>query len=98
MDSTINELEKKLKLKIGRYAVCNEPGVSDAVWKDFIKTYRLSPQCVHVMMSTDQKIRTFYNAYSTPQFFLINKQNKIIEKNISPTSLRRIGPMLLKQE
>jgi len=98
MDSTVNELEKKLKLKIGRYAVCNEPGVSDAVWKDFIKTYRLSPQCAHVMMSTDQKIRTFYNAYSTPQFFLINKQNKIIEKNISPTSLRRLGPMLLKQE
>lgn len=97
MDSTISDMEKRYNVKIGRYAVCNESGVSDIVWKNFIYSNHLTTKFVHVMMSTDQKIRTFYDAYSTPQFFLIDKNHKLVAKKISAVSLRRMGKALMIQ-
>jgi hypothetical protein len=90
MDSSIHLLAQQLNKRIGVYAICNTPEISDVEWKKFIDDYQLKNQYTHVKMSSNSKIRNAYDAYSNPVFFLIDGQSKMIAKKISPSTLRRI--------
>jgi len=90
MDSSIHLLAQQLNKRIGVYAICNTPEISDVEWKKFIYDYQLKNQYTHVKMSSNSKIRNTYDAYSNPVFFLIDGQSKMIAKKISPSTLRRI--------
>jgi hypothetical protein len=90
MDSSIHLLAQQLNKRIGVYAICNTPEISDAEWKKFIYDYQFINQYTHVKMSSNSKIRNAYDAYSNPIFFLIDGQSKMIAKKISPSTLRRI--------
>jgi len=90
MDSSIHLLAQQLNKRIGVYAICNTPEISDVEWKKFIDDYQLKNQYTHVKMSSNSKIRNAYDAYSNPLFFLIDGQSKMIAKKISPSTFRRI--------
>ena len=90
MDSSIHLLAKQLNKRIGVYAICNTPEISNIEWKKFIYDYQLINQYTHVKMSSNSLIRNAYDAYSNPVFFLIDGQSKMIAKKISPSTLRRI--------
>ena len=90
MDSVINLLAQQLNKRIGVYAICNTPEISNIEWKRFIKDYRLVNQYTHVKMAANSLVRNAYDAYSNPVFFLIDQQAKMVAKKISPSTLRRI--------
>ncbi len=90
MDSVINLLAQQLNKRIGVYAICNTPEISNAEWKKFIDDHRLTNLYTHVKMSSNSSVRKTYDAYSNPIFFLIDRQAKMIAKKISPSTLRRI--------
>jgi hypothetical protein len=90
MDSMVSLLERKLKRKIGIYAICNTSETADLDWKRFIAEHRLTHQYTHVKIGANISIRNAYDAYSNPVFFLIDRQATMIAKKISPTTLRSI--------
>ncbi len=90
MDSVIHLLAQQLNKRIGVYAICNTPDISNNEWKKFIYDYQLINQYTHVKMSSNSSVRKAYDAYSNPIFFLIDREAKMIAKKISPSTLRRI--------
>jgi hypothetical protein len=93
MDSTIKVLEKELLIKIGKYAVCNEPNIGKAVWKEFILSNKLDYQYTHVIMSGNNEnleLRKAYDAFTNPLFYLLDKDGILIAKKLSTNTLRKI--------
>jgi thiol-disulfide isomerase/thioredoxin len=89
IDSTITVISRIMNLKIGRFAVCNEPGVSRTVWLDFISKYRINTNVLHVDLPANSPLRSTYDAFSNPTFYLLNRKGEIVAKKISPTTLRK---------
>lgn len=89
MDSTIKQLEKTYQLKIGRYAICNEPGLPKTEWTNFTKKYKLTEKFTHVNLPENNEIRTTYDALSNPTFYLINRFGLLEDKKISPLTLKK---------
>jgi hypothetical protein len=89
MDSTIKQLEKTYRLKIGRYAICNEPGLPKTEWTNFTKKYKLTEKFTHVNLPDNNEIRTTYDAISNPTFYLINRFGLLEDKKISPLTLKK---------
>jgi len=90
MDSVLNFIQAKYNIKIGRYAVCNEPNLPLTVWKDFIKTYRLTNNYVHVNLGANLPLRKSYDAFTNPIFYLIDKNGILIGKKLSPQTVRNM--------
>ncbi len=90
MDSTINLLEKRYNIRIGRYAICNETGIPASTWKQFITEHKLTNRYVHVQITEGHPARLDYNAYANPTSFLIGKNGKMLARKIGPVSLRNI--------
>jgi len=93
MDSTIKVLEKELLIKIGKYAVCNEPNIDKTVWKEFILNNQLDYQYTHVIMSGNNEnleLRKAYDAFTNPLFYLLDKDGILIAKKLSTNTLRKI--------
>jgi hypothetical protein len=93
MDSTIKVLEKELLIKIGKYAICNEPNIDKTVWKEFILNNQLDYQYTHVIMSGNNEnleLRKAYDAFTNPLFYLLDKDGILIAKKLSTNTLRKI--------
>ena len=90
MDSTLNLLYAKYNIKIGRYAVCNEPNMPLPVWKDFINKYSLTNNYVHVNLGANVEIRKSYDAFTNPIFYLIDNKGILMGKKLSPLTLRNM--------
>jgi hypothetical protein len=90
MDSVLNLLDAKYNIKIGRYAVCNEPSMPLPVWQDFIKTYNLSTNYVHVNLGTNLPLRKSYDAFTNPIFYLIDNNKILMGKKVSPQTVRNM--------
>ena len=90
MDSVLNFLLAKYNIKIGRYAVCNEPSMPLPVWQDFIKTYNLSTNYVHVNLGTNLPLRKSYDAFTNPIFYLIDNNKILMGKKVSPQTVRNM--------
>jgi thiol-disulfide isomerase/thioredoxin len=97
MDSIATVISQVMNLKIGRFAVCNEPEVTPAIWKDFIHRYQVTTNVVHVELPENAPQRSFYDAFSNPTFYLLNRKREIVAKKISPTSLRKYFAELQKE-
>lgn len=89
MDSTIKVIEQRFKLTIGRYYIMNVPGLPLDKWKQFISTYKITSNALHIRIPNEGNIRTLFDAYSNPVFHLINQKSEMKAKNISPISIRR---------
>jgi thiol-disulfide isomerase/thioredoxin len=89
IDSIASVIERIKNLKIGRFAVCNEPGISRSVWLDFITKYRVNTNALHVDLPANSPIRSTYDAFSNPTFYLLNRKGEIVAKKISPTTMRK---------
>jgi len=89
MDSTLKIMEKRFDLKVGRYYIMNAPGLPTFKWKDFISTYKLHSNALHVIIPEEGNIRALFDAYSNPVFHLINQKTELKAKNVSPLSIRR---------
>ena len=90
MDSTLNLLYAKYNIKIGRYAVCNEPNLPASIWKEFINTYKLSNNYMHVNLGANVEIRKSYDAFTNPIFYLIDNKGILMGKKLSPLTLRNM--------
>ena len=93
MDSVIKVLERELLIKIGKYAVCNEPNIEKEVWKDFILTHQLTDEYAHVIMSGNDEnlaLRKAYDAFTNPLFYLVDKDGILLAKKLSTNTLRKI--------
>ena len=90
MDSTINLLEKRYNIRIGRYAICNETGIPVTTWKKFITEHKLTNNYVHVQITDDHPARADYNAYANPTSFLIGKNGEMLARKLGPVSLKNI--------
>jgi hypothetical protein len=90
MDSVLNFLLAKYNIKIGRYAVCNEPNMPLPVWQDFIKTYKLSTNYVHVNLGANLPLRKSYDAFTNPIFYLIDNKGILMGKKVSPQTVRNM--------
>jgi hypothetical protein len=60
------------------------------VWKDFINTYRLTNNYVHVNLGTNVEIRKSYDAFTNPIFYLIDKNGILMGKKVSPQTVRNM--------
>ena len=89
VEKVLKMAESVLQLKIGRFAVCNEPGVPDAIWKEFISKYNLTENYAHVTMPGIAKERLVYDALSNPVFYLLDKQGNIVGKKMGAATIRR---------
>jgi thiol-disulfide isomerase/thioredoxin len=98
MDSTIKVMEKKYDITIGKFAICNEPGIPNAVWKNFILKNKLNHEYVHVQLPDGHISRNDYGAYSNPISFLIDKDAKMLGRKISPISFKNILNTILADQ
>jgi hypothetical protein len=89
MDSIIQVLEQQLLVKIGKYAICNEPKIAKADWGNFIKTNHLTNNYVHVNLGLNMDIRKSYDAFSNPLFFLIDRDAILLAKKLGVNTLRK---------
>jgi hypothetical protein len=89
MDSTIKQLEKTFRLKIGRYAICNESGLPKKEWINFTQKYKMTEKYTHVNLFDNNEIRSTYDAFGNPTFYLINRFGLLEDKKISPLTLRK---------
>ena len=97
MDSTMKLIESRLNLSLGRFYVCNEPGVLKSTWRNFISDYKITSNAIHVELPNISDIRTQYDAFSNPVFFLLNREGEIVARRISPTTLRKYFAEIQKQ-
>jgi|694.fasta_scaffold36502_1 hypothetical protein len=88
MDSTVSVLEKKYNISIGKYAICNESGIPESLWKKFIIENKLTYNYLHVQLLEESTVRSDYDAYSNPMSFLITRNGVMLARKISPLSLR----------
>ena len=96
IDSTASVIERIMQVKIGRFAVCNEPGVPKRTWTDFISRYKLTNNAIHVDLPANSPIRSTYDAFSNPTFYLINRRAEVVVKKTSPLTLRKYFASLQK--
>ena len=96
IDSTAAVIERIMNIKIGRFAVCNEPGVPKRTWTDFISRYKLTKNAIHVDLSANSTIRSTYDAFANPTFYLINRKAEVVVKKTSPLTLRKYFASLQK--
>jgi len=89
VEKVLKMAESVLQMKIGRYAVCNEPGVPDATWKEFITQYNLIENYAHVTMPGVAKERLVYDALSNPVFYLLDKQGNIVGKKMGAATIKK---------
>jgi hypothetical protein len=89
MDSIASQIERIKNITIGRFAICNEPEVSRAIWVDFIKQYLVHSNTLHVEFPENAPQRAAYDAFSNPTTYLINRKGEIVAKKISPSSLKK---------
>ena len=89
IDSTASVIERIMQVKIGRFAVCNEPGVPKRTWTDFISRYKVTNNAIHVDLPANSPIRSTYDAFSNPTFYLINRKAEVVIKKISALTLRK---------
>jgi thiol-disulfide isomerase/thioredoxin len=89
VEKVLKMAESVLQLKIGRYAVCNEPGVPDATWKEFIDKYGLKENYAHVTMPGITQERLIYDALSNPVFYLLDKQGNIVGKKLGAVTIKK---------
>jgi len=97
IDSTAAVIERIMNIKIGRFAVCNEPGVPKRTWTDFISRYKLTKNAIHVDLPANSPIRSTYDAFSNPTFYLINRKAEVVVKKTSPLTLRKYFATLPKK-
>jgi len=97
IDSTAAVIERIMNIKIGRFAVCNEPGVPKRTWTDFISRYKLTKNAIHVDLPANSPIRSTYVAFSNPTFYLINRKAEVVVKKTSPLTLRKYFATLPKK-
>jgi len=90
MDSTINLLENTYNIKVGRYAVCNEPSLPVSIWKDFIVKYNLSKNYINVNLGNNMDLRKSYDASTNPIFYLVNNKGILLGKKLSPQTVRNL--------
>jgi thiol-disulfide isomerase/thioredoxin len=90
MDSVLNILNTKYNIKIGRFAVCNEPSLPSTVWKDFINAHKLNNNYLHVNIGSNNEIRKIYDAYTNPIFYLIDNKGILMGKKVSPQTVRNM--------
>ena len=90
MDSTINLLENTYNIKVGRYAVCNEPSLPVSIWKDFIVKYNLSKNYINVNLGNNMDLRKSYDAFTNPIFYLVNNKGILLGKKLSPQTVRNL--------
>jgi len=90
MDSTINLLENTYNIKVGRYAVCNEPNLPANIWKDFILTYKLNKNYINVNLGNNMDLRKSYDAFTNPLFYLVNNKGVLLGKKLSPQTVRNL--------
>ena len=90
MDSTINLLENTYNIKVGRYAVCNEPNLPVSIWKDFIVKYNLSKNYINVNLGNNMDLRKSYDAFTNPIFYLVNNKGVLLGKKLSPQTVRNL--------
>jgi len=90
MDSTINLLENTYNIKVGRYAVCNEPSLPLSIWKDFIVKYNLSKNYINVNLGNNMDLRKSYDAFTNPIFYLVNNKGILLGKKLSPQTVRNL--------
>lgn len=88
MDSTMNLLEKRYNIRIGRFAICNETEIPTSIWKQFITEHKLNNNYIHVQITDDHTARNDYDAYANPTSFLIGKNGEMLARKIGPVSLR----------
>ena len=96
IDSTAAVIERIMNIKIGRFAVCNEPGLPKRTWTDFISRYKLTKNAIHVDLPANSTIRSTYDAFSNPTFYLINRRAEVVVKKTSPLTLRKYFASLQK--
>jgi thiol-disulfide isomerase/thioredoxin len=96
IDSTAAVIERIMNIKIGRFAVCNEPGLPKRTWTDFISRYKLTKNAIHVDLPANSPIRSTYDAFSNPTFYLINRRAEVVVKKTSPLTLRKYFASLQK--
>ncbi len=96
IDSTAAVIERIMNIKIGRFAVCNEPGVPKNTWTDFISRYKLTKNAIHVDLPANSPIRSTYDTFSNPTFYLINRKAEVVVKKTSPLTLRKYFASLQK--
>jgi thiol-disulfide isomerase/thioredoxin len=96
IDSTAAVIERIMNIKIGRFAVCNEPGVPKRTWTNFISRYKLTKNAIHVDLPANSPIRSTYDAFSNPTFYLINRKSEVVVKKTSPLTLRKYFASLQK--
>lgn len=90
MDSTINLLENTYNIKVGRFAVCNEPNLPANIWKDFIVNYNLSKNYINVNLGNNMDLRKSYDAFTNPIFYLVNNKGILLGKKLSPQTVRNL--------
>lgn len=90
MDSTINLLENTYNIKVGRYAVCNEPSLPVSIWKDFIIKYNLNKNYINVNLGNNMDLRKSYDAFTNPIFYLVNNKGILLGKKLSPQTVRNL--------
>jgi hypothetical protein len=90
MDSTLNLLESKYNIKIGRFAVCNEPNLPVNLWKDFIINNHLNNHYLHVNLGLNSVIRKSYDAFTNPLFYLVNNKAILVGKKVSPLTVKNL--------
>ncbi len=90
MDSTINLLENTYNIKVGRYAVCNEPSLPASIWKDFIVKYNLNKNYINVNLGNNMDLRKSYDAFTNPIFYLVNNKGILFGKKLSPQTVRNL--------
>ena len=90
MDSTINLLENTYNIKVGRYAVCNEPSLPASIWKDFIVKYNLNKNYINVNLGNNMDLRKSYDAFTNPIFYLVNNKGILLGKKLSPQTVRTL--------
>jgi hypothetical protein len=90
MDSTINLLENTYNIKVGRYAVCNEPNLPVYIWKDFIIKYNLNKNYINVNLGNNMDLRKNYDAFTNPIFYLVNNKGILLGKKLSPQTVRNL--------
>ena len=96
IDSTAAVIERIMNIKIGRFAVCNEPGIPKRTWTDFISRYKLTKNAIHVDLPANSTIRSTYDAFANPTFYLINRKAEVVVKKTSPLTLRKYFASLQK--
>lgn len=65
---------------------------TDAEWRKFVKTYHME-QWTNVFDATNVSVYSKYFVDNTPEIYVLNKERKIIGKNLKPEQINQILDM-----